>query len=122
MGTHRRALRESFPMNTNMAGLRYLSIFCVRVFWTIVASVLEGLTNDKLFFPFNHQVGGDVSQEQGVPREVFGSGDRVATWLFYVGYFIFCLQINSVLGYICMYLSIYISVYVFHKPVDPNTQ
>ena len=41
MGTHLRVMSESYPMNTNMAGLRCFSeIF---VFWTKVASALEGL-------------------------------------------------------------------------------
>ena len=45
MGTHLRVLIESFPMNTNMTGLRWFSITFVslQVLWMRVASALEGL-------------------------------------------------------------------------------
>ena len=50
MGTHLKVLRKSYPMNTNMTGFRRFSIIfaslCFRrivVFWTKVASALEGL-------------------------------------------------------------------------------
>ena len=40
MGTHMKVLGESFPMNTNMAGLRWFSKI---VLWMKVVSALEGL-------------------------------------------------------------------------------
>ena len=47
MGTYMKVISESFPMNTNMTGFRWISkIFakvCVLVLWTKVASALEGL-------------------------------------------------------------------------------
>ena len=44
MGTHLRVLSESYPMNTNMTGLRWFSkIFAAIVPWTKVASASEGL-------------------------------------------------------------------------------
>ena len=44
MGTHLRVLSESYPMNTNMAGFRYVfRNLCVLVLWTKVASALEGI-------------------------------------------------------------------------------
>ena len=43
MGTHLRAISESYPMNTNMTGFRSLRI-CVPVLRMKVVSALEGLT------------------------------------------------------------------------------
>ena len=44
MGTQLRILSESFPMNSNMTGFRWFSIFFfVIVLWMKVASALEGL-------------------------------------------------------------------------------
>ena len=43
MGTHLRVLSESFPMNTNMTGLRWFSKKKIFVLWTKVATALEGL-------------------------------------------------------------------------------
>ena len=44
MGTHLRALIESFPMNTNMTVFRWFSKnLNVLVLWTKVASAMEGL-------------------------------------------------------------------------------
>ena len=44
MGTHLRVLMESYPMNTNMTGLKWFTKnLCVIVLWTKVASALEGL-------------------------------------------------------------------------------
>ena len=40
MGTHLRALSESYPMNTNMAWFKW--------FWRKVASALEGLKSQSL--------------------------------------------------------------------------
>ena len=45
MGTHLRVLSESFPMNTNMTGLKKnFEETCVLVLWTKIASALEGLS------------------------------------------------------------------------------
>ena len=44
MGTHLRVLGESYPMNTNMTGVKKVfNFFCILVIWTKVASALEGL-------------------------------------------------------------------------------
>ena len=44
MGTYMRVLRESNPMNTNMAGFGWYSkILKILVLWTKVALALEGL-------------------------------------------------------------------------------
>ena len=44
MGTHLRVLSESYPMDTNMTGFKWLSkIFCILVLLRKVASALEGL-------------------------------------------------------------------------------
>ena len=43
MGTHLRVLGESYPMNTNMIGLRsFLKIFESLRFWAKVALALKG--------------------------------------------------------------------------------
>ena len=44
MGTHLRVLSESYLMNTNMAGFRWFSKFCVLVLWAKVALALEVLS------------------------------------------------------------------------------
>ena len=45
IGTHLTVLSESFPMNTNMTGLRWLSSFCAFfVLWIKVVSALERLS------------------------------------------------------------------------------
>ena len=44
MGTHQRVLSESYPMNTNMTGLRWFSNLLCPYDWTKVVSTLEGLT------------------------------------------------------------------------------
>ena len=57
MGTHRRVLRESYPMHTNMTGFRW---FCILVLWTKVALALVDFEDKdfiiKLFLKFtsNH--------------------------------------------------------------------
>ena len=43
MGSHLRVLSESYPMNTNMTGLRWFVGRCVHVLWAKIASALEGL-------------------------------------------------------------------------------
>ena len=45
MGTHLRVLGESYAMNTNMKGFRWISKKSMHpnVLWTKVASALEGL-------------------------------------------------------------------------------
>ena len=44
MGTHLRELSESYPMNTNMTGFRWLSKILPSLwFWTKAALALEGL-------------------------------------------------------------------------------
>ena len=49
MGNHLRELNETFLMNTNMTGFRwFFENLCVFVFWTKVASALEGLTWTQL--------------------------------------------------------------------------
>ena len=48
MGTHLRVLSESYPMNTNMTGFRWiLRILCIFVLWKKVALALEGLRHKK---------------------------------------------------------------------------
>ena len=43
-GTHLKVRSESYPMNTNMAGLRCFSKNrCIFVLWTKVVTALEGL-------------------------------------------------------------------------------
>ena len=43
MVTNLRVLSKSYPMNTSMTGFTWFSKISVSVFWTKVASVLEGL-------------------------------------------------------------------------------
>ena len=50
MGTHLRVLSESYQMNTNMTGFRWVSkILCVLVLWSEVASALGGLSGIEYF-------------------------------------------------------------------------
>ena len=45
MGTHMRALSESYPMNTSKTRFKWFpKKLCVFVLWMKVASALEGLT------------------------------------------------------------------------------
>ena len=43
MGTYPRVLSERYPVNTNMTGFRFQK-YLILLFWTKVASALEGLT------------------------------------------------------------------------------
>ena len=54
MGTPLRVLSESYQMNTNMTGFRWFSeIFeSFNMFWTKVASALEGLTGVEVIIAF----------------------------------------------------------------------
>ena len=47
INSHLRVLSKNYPMNTNMTGFMFVFLnFYVLVFWTKVASALEGLTGD----------------------------------------------------------------------------
>ena len=46
MGTHLRVLGESYPMNTNITRLRCFQKISILMFWTNVASILEGLREE----------------------------------------------------------------------------
>ena len=49
MGTHLRVLSESYPMNADMIGYRWLSkIFAFSVLWRKVALALEGLKHELI--------------------------------------------------------------------------
>ena len=49
MGTHLKVLSESYPMNSNITGLRWFSVIFVslHVLWTNVASALKGLKTSE---------------------------------------------------------------------------
>ena len=68
MGTHLRALSESYPKNTNMTGLRWFSkIFASLCLLTKVALELEGL-KDLYFFVFS-QLQEAEARYQNVEKE-----------------------------------------------------
>ena len=55
MGTHLRELSESYPMDTNVIGSRYIvfKIFGILVLWTKVASALEGWKTWKVQYEWS---------------------------------------------------------------------